>query len=215
MVGEEFSFDSVFIAGEMVWHSISHYMPSPLTVLEHPWIQWCVVLPRDIGGPEFDPIRHAGVDARSAPSACTRGSATWSGSARRDGSAAVSEVGARPPGAQFSTLMSFAYDVDMYEAWARLDGVRRRSSPRNANGRSAPPTSARRVTAASAPCRASTASILHCATWWSWPGCRKPGQPTSVSYEGDGYVIVRHPETAVVEHALERLITRTLQIELE
>ena len=57
MIGDEFSFDSVFIAGEMVWHSINHYMPSPLTVLEHPWIQWCVVLPRDISGPEFDPIR--------------------------------------------------------------------------------------------------------------------------------------------------------------
>jgi hypothetical protein len=42
----------------------------------------------------------------------------------------------------------------------------------------------------------------------------QPGQPTSASYEGDGYVIVRHPETAVVEQALERLIT-TLRIELE
>ena len=32
----------------------------------------------------------------------------------------MSEVGARPPGAQFMTLMSFAHDVDMYAAWARL-----------------------------------------------------------------------------------------------
>ena len=119
MIGDEFSFDSVFIAGEMVWHSINHYMPSPLTVLEHPWIQWCVVLPRDISGTEFDPIRRAGVDALRALGMHT-GLSHMEWFRRADGSAAVSEVGARPPGAQFSTLMSFAHDVDMYEAWARL-----------------------------------------------------------------------------------------------
>ena len=34
-------------------------MPSPLEVLENDWIQWCVLLPRDISGPEFDPIRES------------------------------------------------------------------------------------------------------------------------------------------------------------
>ena len=40
------------------------------------------------------------------------------------------------------------------------------------------------------------------------------GQPTSSSYEGDGYVIVRHRDTDVVERALEQLIT-TIRVELE
>ena len=48
MTGQEHSFDSVMIGGDMVWHSISRYLPSPLDVLEHPWIQWCVLLPRRI-----------------------------------------------------------------------------------------------------------------------------------------------------------------------
>ena len=39
---------------------------------------------------------------------------------RPDGSIAISEVGARPPGAQIATLMSWAHDTDMYAAWARL-----------------------------------------------------------------------------------------------
>jgi len=30
---------------------------------------------------------------------------------------------------------------------------------------------------------------------------------SSASYEGDGYVIVRHPDTAVVTDALRRLVT--------
>jgi hypothetical protein len=35
----------------------------------------------------------------------------------------------------------------------------------------------------------------------------EPGQPSSGSYEGDGYVIVRHRDTAVVVGALRRLVT--------
>ena len=120
MIGDEFSFDSVFIAGEMVWHSINHYMPSPLTVLEHPWIQWCVVLPtrHQRGGVRPDPAggRRRGPRALGMHTGLSH--MEWF--RRADGSAVVSEVGARPPGAQFSTLMSFAYDVDMYAAWARL-----------------------------------------------------------------------------------------------
>ena len=34
--GTEYSFDSVMINGEMVWHSISHYLPSPLDVCVPP-----------------------------------------------------------------------------------------------------------------------------------------------------------------------------------
>jgi hypothetical protein len=57
--GTEHSFDSVMSGGELLWHSISRYMPSPLEVLENPWIQWCVLLPREIDGAEFEPIRQA------------------------------------------------------------------------------------------------------------------------------------------------------------
>jgi hypothetical protein len=39
------------------------------------------------------------------------------------------------------------------------------------------------------------------------------GQPSSASYEGDGFVIVRHPDTAIVTDALRRLVT-TVRVEL-
>ena len=39
------------------------------------------------------------------------------------------------------------------------------------------------------------------------------GQLSSASYEGDGFVIVRHPDTAVVTDALRRLVT-TVRVEL-
>jgi hypothetical protein len=34
-----------------------------------------------------------------------------------------------------------------------------------------------------------------------------PGQHPTGSYEGEGFIIVRHPDTAVVQHALERIVS--------
>jgi len=35
----------------------------------------------------------------------------------------------------------------------------------------------------------------------------RPGQSPGGGYEGEGHVIVRHPETAVVEQALARVVS--------
>jgi len=42
----------------------------------------------------------------------------------------------------------------------------------------------------------------------------KPGQPAAGTYEGEGYVIVRHQETEVVERALHRLVS-LIRVDLE
>jgi hypothetical protein len=34
----------------------------------------------------------------------------------------------------------------------------------------------------------------------------EPGQPASTSYEGEGWVIVRDPDTGVVERALQEIV---------
>jgi hypothetical protein len=41
-----------------------------------------------------------------------------------------------------------------------------------------------------------------------------PGQPAAGTYEGEGYVIVRHAETEVVERALHRLVS-LIRVDLE
>jgi hypothetical protein len=119
IIGAEHSFDSVVINGGLVWYSIGRYLPTPLDVLENPWIQWCVLLPRDVTGPEYADI--AGVATHAVTSlGLQTGFSHMEWFRRPGGSFAISEVGARPPGAQFMTLMSYAHDVDMYAAWARL-----------------------------------------------------------------------------------------------
>jgi hypothetical protein len=41
----------------------------------------------------------------------------------------------------------------------------------------------------------------------------QPGQPASTGYEGEGYVMVRHPETDVVREAMQRIIEK-VRVEL-
>jgi len=89
--GKEHSFDSVSVHGEHVFHSISSYTPTPLDVMENPWIQWCVLLPREIEGDEFQDIREAGPRALDALGMRT-GLTHMEWFRRPDGSMAISEV---------------------------------------------------------------------------------------------------------------------------
>src|SRR3954451_10646011 len=53
---QEHTLDSVTVGGTTVWSSIADYRPPPLEVLRNPWIQWTVLLPRDITGPRYEGI---------------------------------------------------------------------------------------------------------------------------------------------------------------
>jgi len=209
--GTEFSFDSVMCDGKLSWHSISRYMPSPLEVLENPWIQWCVMLPRDIGGQEFDPIRHA-ADAGLQALGLETGLSHMEWFLRSDGRIAISEVGARPPGAQITSLLSYAHDVDFYYAWPYLMVFDEfEPPPRNfaagaAYFRGQGRGTVRHIHGLADAQRRFGDLVVEVKL-------PREGQPPSDSYEGDGYVIVRHPETAVVEHALTEIV-KTVRVEL-
>ena len=137
LAGEEHSFDSVVVDGRLVWHSISRYLPTPLDVLENPWIQWCVLLPRDID--EISDIAAVATRAVTALGLRT-GLSHMEWFRRADGSVAVSEVGARPPGAQFMTLLSWAHDTDLYDGMGRARHPRPLRPTRGGHSRRAPST---------------------------------------------------------------------------
>jgi len=209
--GTEYSFDSVLLRGEPVWHSISRYMPSPLEVLENAWIQWCVLLPRDISDTFFDPIRDAafrGLAALGLESGLSH--MEWFRLA--DGRIAISEVGARPPGAQFTSLLSYAHDIDFYRAWPRLmvfdefDPPPRRYAAGAAYIRGQGRGRVRRILGLDEAQRRFGDIVVEAKL-------PREGQSPSDSYEGDGYVIVRHPDTAVVEDALSTIV-QMIRVEL-
>jgi hypothetical protein len=203
LAGEEHSFDSILMGGRLVWHSISVYRPAPLTVVENPWIQWCVLLPREIGA-EYDPIREAANRALVTLGLVT-GMTHMEWFRRGDGSVAISEVAARPPGAQFTSLISYAHDRDFYRAWAELmvfdhfDPPERRYASGAAYLRGMGTGRVKRVHGVDVVRRELGPAIAEA----RWP---TPGDAQPAGYEGAGYVIFRHPDTQLVERALRRTV---------
>lgn len=207
VLGREFSFDSVTLHGEHVFHNVCCYHPTPLEVMANPWIQWCVVLPRELHGEEFAAIHRVGPRALS-----TLG--MWTGMShlewfrRADGSIAIGEVAARPPGAQFMSLMSWVTGTDLYRAWARLmlDEVFTAPPRRYAAGAAylrgqggGSDAVVRAVHGLDRVQRELGELIVQ---------VQPPvvGRAVNASYEGDGFVIVRHQDTAVVTEAVQHIV---------
>lgn len=211
IVGTEHSFDSVCLGGEMVWHSINHYLPTPLEVLREPWIQWCVLLPRETEDPGYQGIRAAAQSALNALGMDT-GMSHMEWFQRPDGSVAVSEVGARPPGARFVNLISWAHDFDLFDAWARVV-IHGEFTPR-ARPYAAGAVYLRGQGSGRQVQRVRGAELID-ALQDLVVEARLPqtGQVASGTYEGEGYVILRHPDTEVVKKGLAQLL-RGIRVEL-
>jgi ATP-grasp domain len=211
LTGDEGSYDSVMVDGQIIWDSVSSYLPTPLEVLRNPWIQWMVLLPREIGGPEYAGIRAIAPTALRALGLHS-GLTHLEWFRRPDGTVAVSEVAVRPPGGQITSMLCYAHDFDLYGAWARL----------MVHGTFAPPE--RGWSAGTVFLRGQgTGRVRAVHGLDGLPGevssivvesrLPEPGQVSSGSYEGDGYIIVRHRDTAVVTDAMRRLVTG-VQVEL-
>ena len=211
IVGEEHSFDSVMIQGQPVWYSLTHYRPGPLEVMQNPWIQWSVLLPREMEHPRYDDIRDVAYRALKALGMGT-GLSHMEWFRRKDGSLAVSEVAARPPGAQFTTLISYAHDVDFYQAWGRLMALDRFDPPtrKYAAGIAYLRGQGRGRVARIRGLRALKEEFGPLIAEVKLP---QLGQHPASSYEGEGYVVLRHPDTALVSRALARLVA-SVRVEL-
>lgn len=210
--GAEGSFETVFIDGEPVWSSSTYYLPGPLQVIENPWMQYCVLLPREertARTDAFAPINHASLQQLGLRDGISH--MEWFQTASKG--SIVSEVGARPPGANIMPLNSAAHDVDMWSKWARLVVHREWDMP------------ARKYAVGSAFIRGQgrggvirrisglpeTQKLIEGMVWaHKLPSV---GQLRSSHYEGDGWIIVRHEETQRVVEALRAIMT-TLRVEL-
>jgi biotin carboxylase len=203
--GREHSFETITIGGEVVFQSATRYYPSPLEVVETPWIQWVVVLPKDIDGPDYADARALGVKAVRALGLET-GMTHMEWFRRDDGSLAIGEIAARPPGAHIVLANSYAHDADMYLAWARavvddaFDGpFERKYAVGVAYLRGVGHGRVVRVSGVE-EAQAKIGPLV--------VEARLPsrGAFRSDSYEGDGYVIVRDPDVEVVKAAMSTVI---------
>ncbi|HJR91382.1 MAG TPA: hypothetical protein VJ938_02985 [Acidimicrobiia bacterium] len=202
MVGREHSFDCVFLHGRPVFWSVSRYYPTPLEVLEKRWIQWAVILPRTLDG--YEEIGRVGPAAISALGLET-GLVHMEWFARPDGSVAVSEAAVRPPGAQFTTLISHAHDFDLYSAWSRLMILDSFDPPerRHAVGAVYLRGQGEGRVVAIEGLEAAQAEVAGMVVDVRLPPL---GTPPSPHYEGDGHVIVRGDSTEQVERAVDAIL---------
>jgi biotin carboxylase len=209
--GREHSFETITVGGAVCFHSISRYYPGPLEVMENPWMQWVCVLPRDVSGCEYADARAMGVRAVGALGLGT-GFTHMEWFQREDGSLAIGEIAARPPGANIVRMTGLAHDADLYAAWARAVVDEAFAGPwerRYAVGCAFVRGMGRgRVLRTLGVARAHEL-VGQLVVEARLP---TPGSPKSDSYEGDGYVIVRHEDTEVVQRACKTLI-ETLQVQ--
>jgi hypothetical protein len=174
-------------------------------VLRNPWIQWTVMLPREIHGPRYQGIHEWGPVALQALG--VRDALTHMEWFRRpDGSVAISEVAARPPGAQLTSMHGYAHDFDLYRAWTelvihnRFDVPERRFATGTAYLRGMGHGQVRAVHGIEAVHQ----RVGHLVVEARLP---RPGQAAASDYLGEGYVIVRDPETSVVKDALATIVS--------
>ena len=211
IVGEEHSFDTFTLEGKPLFHTLTHYFPNPLEVVREPWIQWQVLLPREVDDPQYDDIREAAFKTLEVLGMKT-GLTHLEWFRRKDGSIAISEVAARPPGAQITTLISRANDIDCVTAWARLVIFGEFEVPERKYAVGAAYLRGQgqgRVVAVHGLEEVNQA-VGHLFTDVRIP---KIGQEKGQTYEGEGFIILRHPETTVVREALSKVVS-TVRVQL-
>lgn len=220
VTGQENSFETVSIGGRAVWDSHTRYSPQPLRVLENSWIQWTVLLPREVDDADTAAIREPARKALEVLGIRTGIShMEWFMTSRGP---VISEVAARPPGAQIIPLNSYAHGVDFHAAWARLMVFEEFTPPERTYAAGAAffrgqylgrhrgeSGGAGRIVAMHGLDQAQK-ELGHLVVEASLP---RLGEAKRSTYEGEGHAILRHPETRVVEDALKRLVS-LVQVEV-
>ena len=211
VVGEEGSLETFSVDGNHLWQSLTHYTPTPLNVVSNPWIQWQVLCPREVDDPRYDDLKAAGrkaLDALGMSSGLTH--LEWF--RRPDQSLAISEIAARPPGAEITTMINRCHDVDSASIWAQV--MIRGHLPEIPGRKYASGAAFLRGMGGG---RVRAVHGLEVLDQLDCDVCDakipKPGDPAATTYEGEGYVLVRHPETEKVRRALATIVDK-VRVEL-
>ena len=207
--GQELCIDTITIADEPQFHSICEYRPSVLEALEDPRIQWSCVMPRDINGDRYRAFVEQGLAAIRVLS--IGNAMTHMEGFLVEGGIRFTDATLRPAGARIGPMLAFAYDIDPYIAWARVavDGCfdgpwERKYAVGTIFLRGLGSGLVKEVHGM----KTIESQIGDLLTDVQLP---RAGAAKAVTYTGDGYITVRHPETRAVEDALD-FIARTVEI---
>lgn len=115
--GDEFTFDTVCVGGEVAYHSITMYRPCPLIARTVEWISPQIVMLRDVDSEEYAGGREMGRAVLRALNFQT-GFTHMEWFRKPDGEVVFGEIACRPPGARSVDVMNYASDTDLFAGWA-------------------------------------------------------------------------------------------------
>ncbi|MBC7932639.1 MAG: ATP-grasp domain-containing protein [Rubrivivax sp.] len=115
--GEEYTFDTICVEGEIAYSSISWYRPRPLIARTVEWISPQIHMLRETEAEEYKGGREMGRAVLKALNFRT-GFTHMEWYKKADGQVVFGEIAARPPGARSVDVMNYASDVDLFTGWA-------------------------------------------------------------------------------------------------
>ncbi len=115
--GDDMTFDTICVDGEIRHYSIATYIPRALVMRENEWISPITLVYRDPDRPELAAGKRMGEAVLEALGFRT-GYTHMEWYRTRDGEAVFGEIGGRPPGAYLVDLINYASDIDTYAGWA-------------------------------------------------------------------------------------------------
>jgi hypothetical protein len=115
--GDEFTFDTVCVGGEIAYFSISTYRPCPLIARSNEWVSPQIVMLRDAEAEEYAGGREMGRAVLRALDFET-GFTHMEWFRKPSGEVVFGEIACRPAGARSVDVMNYASDTDLYAGWA-------------------------------------------------------------------------------------------------
>lgn len=132
--GEEYTYDTILVDGEIKYENVCLYRPNPLVARSNEWVSPQTLALRDLSPPIIQQgiaLGHAVLKALGFQTGFTH--MEWFYTAA--GEAIFGEIAARPPGAHTVDLMNFVGDVDLFDGYAEaeLKGTFSQSTDRRYN----------------------------------------------------------------------------------
>lgn len=115
--GDDMTFDTLCVNGEVQHYSISTYIPRALVMKENEWVSPITLVLRDPDAPDLAEGKKMGFQVLKALG-FQSGYTHMEWYRTPSGEAVFGEIGARSPGAGLVDLINYAADIDTYTGWA-------------------------------------------------------------------------------------------------
>jgi biotin carboxylase len=115
--GDEFTYDTICAAGDIVLENVCEYRPRPLVGKQVEWISQQIFALRDHDAPGLAGGLRMGRDVIAAMG-FTSGFTHMEWYRTAAGEVVFGEIGARAPGARITDLINYSCDTDVFTGWA-------------------------------------------------------------------------------------------------